>query len=322
MVQHIEISDLDLRYENCRMKNGGSEKRLLGSILESGIQEPLEGVDIVESRILLNGFKRYRCAKKLGIGIVPYVCLGDDEAAGIIRLLRLSNSRSLTILEQAKLIDELKKSHGMSPLEIARQVRRSKGWVSMRTGLMGRMSGFVKDQIFAGRFPAYSYMYTLEQFIRMNYAGREEIDEFVNLVAGEKLSIRNIERLAHGYFKGPDDFREQIRKGNLGWVLERSGELPEAPDCNEPERAMLRDLEIVGKYMRKIMFRSNDPKFGSGVFYSQANLLAGGILSKIDIFTKILRRFYDQTGQTQGDLFAPPGRNEPEEDKPSAQCQP
>ena len=72
MIEQVEISSLDLRYEACRMKSPGGEKVLLGSILEHGIRDPLQGVDTNAVRILLDGFKRYRCAKRLGIGIVPY----------------------------------------------------------------------------------------------------------------------------------------------------------------------------------------------------------------------------------------------------------
>lgn len=310
MVENIEISDLDLRYASYRMRHSGSEKALLCSIAEYGIREPLEGVNPNDCRILLNGFKRCRCAKKLGINIVPYICLGNDEVMGLIQLLRISNARSLTILEQAKLVDELKKVHGMTVLEIASQVEKSKAWVSIRMGLIGGMSDCVKKWIFAGKFPAYSYIYTLQKFMRINYVKKEEIDEFVNSVAGKHLSLRNIERLAYGYFKGSDDFRDQIKKGNITWVFDRLKDRIEAPECNESEKAMLRDLEIAGKYMQKVMFRINDTGFKNNTFYSQANLLAGGILSKIDIFSKTLRRFHDRTGQAQSNLFTPRRRDD------------
>lgn len=134
-VEDIEISGLDLRYESYRMRGESSEKVLLCSIAEYGIQEPLEGVDTKDGRLLLNGFKRYRCAKKLGIDIVPYTSMGSDPAMGIIQLIRISNTKSLSILEQAKLCDELKRVYGMRALEIAKHVGRTKSWVSMRTGI-------------------------------------------------------------------------------------------------------------------------------------------------------------------------------------------
>ena len=60
MGQDVELSALDLRYEGHRMKNPGQEGRLLASIARRGIEEPLEGVDRSDGKILLNGFKRYR----------------------------------------------------------------------------------------------------------------------------------------------------------------------------------------------------------------------------------------------------------------------
>jgi len=82
MVVEAELSTFDLRYEGYRMKNPALEGRLLASITERGIEEPLEGVDAGDRRILLNGFKRYRCAQRLALETVPYATLGEDEATG------------------------------------------------------------------------------------------------------------------------------------------------------------------------------------------------------------------------------------------------
>ncbi len=298
MPQDVEISSFDLRYEGCRMRHDGAERAILSSILEHGIHEPLEGVDTKGGRILLNGFKRYRCALKLGISMVPYSSLGDDEAFGIIQLIRISNSRALSILEQAMLIDELRNVYKMTVSDIAERLEKSRAWVSMRTGLMDEMSEGVKMSIFNGKFPAYAYMYTLRQFIRMNCINNDEIDRFVSFVSGKNLSIRDIERLAHGYFKGPQEFREQIMEGNITWGLSRMKELSRhTGDCSELERGMLRDLEITQKYMHRVTYKGKDARFKSNSFYAQANLLTGGILSQIDIFSRAMRDFYDRSGQ-------------------------
>ena len=298
MVQNVEVNSFDLRYENYRLRNAGAEQALLCSISDYGLRDPLEGVDAAGRRILLNGFKRYRCAKKLGIGIVPYSSLGTDEVMGIVNFLRISNSKSLNILEQARLIDDLHKVHKMSVLEIAKGLERGKSWVSMRLGVIGKMSECVRQKVFKGEFPVYSYMYTLGQFIRMNCAKAEEIEEFVNLTAGKNLSIRDIERLAYGYFRGPEDFKAQLKEGNIFWAIDRMKDVSQdMTDCNENEKSMLRNLEIVQKYMRKILQKSTDPRFKSNSFFVQANLLAGGILSKVSPFQKTLRKFYDRSGQ-------------------------
>jgi hypothetical protein len=280
------------------MKNPALEARLLASIAQRGIEEPLEGVDTSERILLLNGFKRYRCARKLGIGRAPYASLGQDEVLGIMNLLRVSNNRSLGILEQARFIDELRKLHEMTVATIAAELSRSKAWVSMRLGLIGEMSEKILQEIFSGRFPIYPYMYTLRQFMRMNGVKKQEIEDFVVAVSGKKLSMRDIEQLAHGYFRGPKSFREAIQNGHVGLSLKWMKEVPEDPDgCNEFEGALLKDLEITQKYMQRVMGKSNDRRLKTRAFYAQANLLTAGLLSKARAFFETMRQLHDRSGQ-------------------------
>ena len=299
----VEISSFDLRYEHCRLRSNVTEKALLSSMLDQGIRDPLQGVETEGGcRILLDGFKRYRCAKKLSIGIVPYHCLGNDEVFGIVELIRISNAKSLSILEQARLIDELKTNHRMSASEIARLLEKSKAWVSVRAGITNEMSKCVAENIFGGKFPVYSFMYTLRQFMRINSVKKEEIDDFVKSVAGKGLSIRDIETLANGYFKGGEDIRQQIRNGNIRWGLSRLKDTSVTKDCTQVEQGMLRDLEITQKYMRRVINKSKDNRYKTGSFYAQANVLTGGILRQMNIFSRSIKEFHDKSGQTSSDL--------------------
>jgi hypothetical protein len=280
------------------MKNMAAERMLLASISEDGVREALRGVEAEGIRILLDGFKRYRCARKLGMGIVPYFSLGADEGVAIIQMLRSANTKNLNILEQARFIEELRTVHKMCVLEIANLLQKSKSWVSMRSGLVSRMSECVMEKIFNGGFPAYAYMYILRRFIRMNRVRQEEIDEFVTAVSGKNLSFRDIESLANGFFQGGDEFREHIRRGDIDWGLKRMKEsLPNSANYNEFERAMLRDLEITKKYMQRVSYNSRDGRLKSNSFYAEANLLAGCILKQIEGFSKAIGDLYDRSGK-------------------------
>ena len=299
MVEQVEISSLDLRFEGYRLKSKAAERVLLASISENGIRDPLRGVDAKDARILLDGFKRYRCAKKLGIAIVPYCSLAEDVGVAIVELLRISNAGSLGILEQARLIDELKSVYQMSTKDIAQYLEKSKSWVSVRSGIAREISQVVMNRIFKGQFPVYAYMYVLRPFIRINKIKGEEIDEFVNLVAGKGLSIRDIERLAHGYFKGSDEFRRQIKDGNILRGLNSLKETSEkASECTTIEQAMIKDLELVQKYMQRVTFKSNETRYKTDAFFAQANLLSGGISRLIDMFAKAVRDVHDRSGKT------------------------
>jgi hypothetical protein len=298
MIRQVEISSFDLRFADYRLRNQAGERILLASISEKGVREPLQGVDMESTPILLNGFKRYRCAKKLGIGILPYVSLSNDPGAGIIELLRMSNEKGLNILEQARLITELKEGHHMSTADIASLLEKSKAWVSVRSGITKEMSGFVMEKIFREEFPAYAYMYVLRPFIRINRVKQEEIDEFVGLSAGHRLSIRDIELLANGYFKGSAEFREQLRKGDMALGLAGlRNTTAKSHDCTAAEQSMLRDLERTQWYMRRVTVRCQEKAFTTSGFFAQANLLAGGILRQMDFFSQTVKDFHDRSGK-------------------------
>ena len=305
MAEQVELSVLDLRYENYRLKNRVKEKALLASISENGINEPLQGIDTGEIKILLDGFKRYRCARKLSIGIVPYICLSADAVMGIIEFIRKSVAKGLSILEQAGLIDELTAVHKMSYSEIAIHLGKSKSWVAMRANLIGQMSEVVRKKIFSGQFPVYSFMYNLRPFIRMNGVRSQDVDEFVALVAGKGFSIRDIRLLCDGYFRGSEEFRQQMRGGDMAWSLKqlKEKELGNGDGCTEQERQFLKELEITKYYMNRMLYRSRDTRIYGRHFYSQANVLAGVILQKVDKFKIVVEDLHDRSGNPQSDFL-------------------
>lgn len=296
-MKEIEISQIDTRFEGYRLKDKSQEKFLLSSILEQGIREPLQCVvKPGEQLILLDGFKRLRSASKLGIKVVPVVSLGSDEAGAILQLIRLSNVRGLSILEQAMLVDELKNTYGMGIREIARHLEHSPAWVSVRLGIIGEMSSVVKEAIFSGRFPVRSYMYTLRQFTRVNTVKKSDIDAFVNSVSGKGLSIRAIETLAHGFFKGGQKLREQILEGNLEWTLNqlRQDVMNNTDSFSECESKTLRDLELAQGCIMRIPYKLEDSRLKTQSFFATAHLLVESILKKISFFKEALEEFRDR----------------------------
>jgi len=296
--ESVERSTLDLRYEGHRLRDEAREARLLASIAQRGIEEPLEGVDTPEGRFLLNGFKRYRCADKLGIDCVPYISLGQEEATGIVSLMRVSTDKTLGILEQARFIADLLTIHGMSLADVAETLSRSKAWVSMRRNLLDEMSQEIQQILFRGAFPVYCYMYTLGQFRRMNSVTQGEIERFMKAVAGKRLSVRDIELLANAYFRGPASLRESIDAGKLGWSLDQLKGVPEDREgCNAFERVLLKDLQLLHKSMQRVMAKCHDPRLEGRAFYAQANLLSGGLLSMFEPFCERMKEFYDRTGR-------------------------
>ena len=100
------------------------------------------------------------------------------------------------------------------------------------------------------------------------------IDQFVQALRGKKLSVREIEALAHGFFRGPESFRQEMLKGNLCLPLQQIQTAPQDPDgCSEFERMFLHDLEQAQKVMLRVIGKSQDPGLQSRPFLAQCHLL-------------------------------------------------
>jgi len=296
----VELSHLDIRYERLRLKDKGRENTLQSSILEQGILEPLCVITLGDAEhILLDGYKRYRCAVRLRLSNVPVMTWEHDAAVGILKLLRSSCGQRLTAVEEAGLVNELHEAHQLSMVEIARRLERSVSWVSLRLGLMQEMGDDVRERIFSGEFPVRSYMYSLRHFTRVKSGvPKETVSAFVGCVAGKGLSGRDIDRLARAYFKGDAVMRSQIEGGRLDWTLRQLKEIDAKqenprPNLNELESRVLSQLEVVCSYATRLRYGLKDTRLSSHDFFVYGSEVAQKVLKTWDGFHHTLREFYD-----------------------------
>ncbi len=294
----VEVAGLDLRYAGCRLRQPAREERLLLSMAERGIEQPLEGIAGADAIILLDGFKRHRCACKLHLGTVPLVVVGADAAAGIIGLLRGERERRLSLLEQAAFLDELQQLENLSVAELAAQLARSKSWVSVRLGLLAELSPAVRAELFSGRFPVYAYLSTLRPFMRKNRRSAE-VEQFVLAVSGRGLSVREISGVARAFFTGGEAVQRELLQGHVKVLLaanqkESSG----GAECDAFEQSVLHDLATTQKCMVRVVSRCDDPRLRSGAFHAQSQVLTQGMIDRGPGFLAAVRRLHDRAGQT------------------------
>jgi hypothetical protein len=308
MIETIETNSLDLRYADLRLRDRRKEQVLLSSILEQGILDPLYVIKPSgeESSVLLDGFKRNHCAGKLGLTEVPVVSLDNNEAMGILKLIRLSSSKGMMPLEEAALVDELHQRHGLSTDEISRRLERSVSWVSMRLGMLSEMSAEVRRKIFSGAFPVRSYMYTLKPFTRVKTGkAAKEVESFVKCVSGRSYSTRDIDLLAEAWFKGGKMLKDQMRDGNLDWTLrqlkdKRTEPISPSLDMNENESKVISNLEIITACIFRLSHGLKEMKTGGDAFIDRGRRTAGRLMDMLDDFKTTLKEFYDRCGQKAG----------------------
>jgi len=219
--KQAECTQIDLRYESYRMRNAHTENRLILSIQQQGIHTPVLVIEQLpdEHFILLDGFKRYRAAQKIGLEQLPIRTVGADVAIGLINLLRNDTGSPLSAIEQAWFLRDLHTEHHLSFSEIARRVNHSTSWVSMRISLIASMPDRVRDKILRGSFPLRSYMYTLAPFTRVK-GKKGDVCKFIDATSNKGYSTRDIETLSRAYFGDEPKVKEQILCGNTDWTLQ------------------------------------------------------------------------------------------------------
>lgn len=246
MPETIERSSIDLRYQHFRVQNPGREKRLFVSIERNGIQVPLEVMHEQAGKraILLDGFKRYRSAEKLGIEELPVSVIGSSEVEGLLRIIRHNDSSSLSGFEEACFIEELHTEYHLSISEIARRVERSVTWVRLRIDMLKNMSDTIREKIAGGAFPLRSYLYELGPVTRVRGNGHN-VEQFVKAVSGHDYSTRDIATLSRAYFGGDEMVQQQVAKGNVDWTLRmlKDKSAPQNGDINDtPQKRFERHL--------------------------------------------------------------------------------
>jgi hypothetical protein len=291
----VELSTIDLRYEDCRLRDAQAESELLADITMRGIDRPLCGVASRPRWILLDGFKRYRCARRLAMDAVPCAPVGADEATGILEVLKGPGWKPLGFLEEARFLQELQSVHGMTLAEMAAALGRSKSWASIRLTALAEMSQTVRDRIFRGSFPAHAYTHSVRPFTRVNGVDPTSVDAFVEAVSGRGLSTREIEQLARGYFGGSEEFRREVDVGHATTLLRRiRASSAAAAGGTRRERTCLRELESLSHAVRVLTTHASDPALASPAFRAQAQILLARILEQSDGFLSSLGRFHDR----------------------------
>lgn len=297
----VELIQLNLKYEGCRLQDREIERRLVSSLAERGQDDPIEGVSLPDGQFLvLNGFKRIRSSLLIGKTQLDCQEIGTNEIEGIFGILRADQKRSLHILEQAQWMQELRIQHKMAVSEIAHRLERSSAWVSVRVGLIQEITPDIRKEIFSGRFPVRSYMYSVRNFTRVKRVPAKEAEDFVKSVAGKGLSSRNIDRLARGYFQGGTDIRQQIKQGNLNWCLEKMSQTLDPREASEDEfndleRRVLKDLSFAQNTMERLTYpKSKKDVFETPAFFAEAELLSSGLLRMMTPYQEAVQKIYDQ----------------------------
>lgn len=301
----LEFHQLDLRHAPLRVRQPVRERRLLASLADIGQQMPIVVVRGAAPYVVVDGYKRVRCLRRLHRDTVAAVVWDLAEADALILRQVLQTEATTSVFEQGWLLRTLREDHGLTLDGLARRFDRSVSWVSRRLDLVRTLPAPVQQHVREGRIVAHAAMKYLVPLAR---AKAETCTDLADAIAPHQLTTRQIGRLYQAYVAGPAATQTLVLTDPL-LVLRLTDDTGPArvrPEASAPD-ALLTDLHVLGAVARRATRRL---QHGGGVLPPE-RARAWRLFAQVQQdFHDLQRRCEqelrdDRPGTTLGD-FAPP----------------
>ena len=248
----LEFHQLDLRYEQLRVRRPVRERRLLASLAERGQQVPVVVVAVAEEAgrfIVIDGYKRIRALKRLRRDTVRVTVWDMNETEALILDRSLRTAEGETALEQGWLLSELHRGFNLSLHELAQRFDRSTSWVSRRLALVRELPESVQQKVRDGNVGAQSAMKYLVPMARVK---RRDCERMAEAIARNRFSTREAEMLYAAWRKGPVPVRERVLAEPNLFLRAREEIEQEEP---APAEELKCELDIIGAVARRALRR-------------------------------------------------------------------
>ena len=153
---NISIGGIGERFAPLRITDPAAERAMLSSLQKYGQLSPLVVCRFAAGeQELLDGFKRLRAARQLGLKDLSVRSLEMSLRASKAAMLQLNRvGRAISGMEEALVVHSLCHEDGLSQVEIALLLGRHKSWVCRRLMLIERLSDEAQQSIRLGLLPA------------------------------------------------------------------------------------------------------------------------------------------------------------------------
>ena len=165
-----------------------SLKELAASIKEHGLLQPVIVIEDIDGFMLIAGERRLRASKMAGLSkIKAIVAQVDKNKYREFALIENIQRENLTPLELARSYKELIEEYGITHEELAHIVKKSRAHVSNTLRLLS-LSEYAQKALEEGKITAghAKVLVGVEE---------EEQKALVDSIVGQKLSVREVERL-------------------------------------------------------------------------------------------------------------------------------
>jgi ParB/RepB/Spo0J family partition protein len=150
-IQEIVIGDFDLSLGEMRIMNKSRVVQVEKSLRLHGQLQPVVARAHAGGIQLIDGFKRVYAAEALLMETLQCRLLEIDEDQAKVLLLSYNwSTQSLVPYEEALVLQDLLKSHGLDQRRLSQLTGKSPSWVSRRLSLIGRLDEGISTEIRMG----------------------------------------------------------------------------------------------------------------------------------------------------------------------------
>ena len=274
-IKPIEIVHLNLRYSNIRVQDPKTVIRMADSMERYGQIMPILVVTAdAPHYTLIDGYLRVAAAKRCGKDtLLSHIWHGSEKDA-LCHVLVKDNERKWDIFEQAGLIQELHRRHGLSQRNIAHLLGKDPSWVSRRLSILASLPDKVAKSVQRGNLSSWAATRVLTPMARANaeHAGRLAENLIKHPLSTRQLFIffkhyqRSNRKVRENMINNPQLF---VKAEETGKDLRKSRLLKAGPEGKFKE-----DLRIIGHMAQRLLSTA-----GTVFYVGQSNLDRRGLVT-------------------------------------------
>ncbi len=195
LTRQVKLEHMDLSLSSLRIVRPRDLDKMQESLHRSGQLNPVILRKHETLFQVLDGFKRWHCAERLGWECLQAMVLDVPIAQGKALMLSYNRvTRSLFDYDEALVVHSLSKEHMMDQAGISTLTGYSRSWVCRRLALIEKLSGGVRDQLRMGVI-SNSHARSVVRLPRGNQ------DEITRIIVDNNISCRNSAVLIDKFLK-------------------------------------------------------------------------------------------------------------------------
>lgn len=209
---------------------------------------------------LIDGFKRFYAAEDLMMEALQCRLLDIDLPQAKVLLLTYNRpNQSMEALEEAMVLQDLRKTHSLNQCSLAQMTGYSRSWVSRRLALIDKMDADISSDIMMGVITS-SHARALTKLPRGNQG------DVARSITNFALSSRQSDKLVEAFLKAGDENRQRYILSHPEQILSKdlsgSEEEPYDQRLSSYGNDLMQGAGYVTKAVQILLSRLGDHRIG------------------------------------------------------------